>query len=107
MDKSSHKPPNYSVEQEQILRDAAPVNWEAANLFADQFGKSVKSVIAKVQSLDLQYIPKAKPAKKEVEPTKAEMVANIEAETGLTLTGLEKAPVNTIKTLLAYAIGDF
>lgn len=96
------KTPNYSPEQEAALVAAAPITWDMAQEFATDFGKSVKSIIAKVKTLDLDYVPKAKPAPKRVGPTKSEMVAEIEAATGLVLTGLDKAPVAALKALARY-----
>jgi hypothetical protein len=90
---------NYTEEQEARLKGASPVSFADAQAFADEFGKSVKSIIAKVLSLDLEYIPKAKPAKRVGGVTKAQLVEAIAAEVGADLSGLEKAPARALNAL--------
>ena len=93
---------NYTPEQEQILRDAAPVTFFEAGEFAETFGKSQRSVIAKVQSLGLDYIKKPIPAKRPKGATKAELVAEISARLGLEtpVNGLDKATASALSTLV-------
>ena len=93
---------NYTAEQEQALIAAAPVSYFDAVILAENMGKSVRSVIAKVQSLELQYIPKPKPVKREKGRTKAETADLIrESLNGAAIPGLEKAPANALNALLA------
>ena len=86
--------PNYTKEQESALIDAAPISYDDALVFAEAFGKSPRSVVSKVKSLDLEYIPKAKPKKRgEQQETKAEIVEAIEAliDSPASLRGLARA----------------
>lgn len=99
----AEKAKNYTAEQEQILTDSAPVSFEDCQQFAVDFGKTPRSVIAKVKQLGLEYIPKAKPSKKVSKgDTKAELVRKIEAELDSAdyLGGLEKATASALVNLL-------
>ena len=93
----------YTKAQEAALTKAAPVSFEDAARFAAEFGVSQRSVIAKVKSLDLPYIPKEVAPKRPRGVTKAELVASIEAEHRVpqgTFAGLEKAPARALAALL-------
>ena len=95
----------YTAKQEAALTSAAPVTYVEAAEFGVEFGKSTRSVIAKVKSLDLDYICKVIPAKKATGPTKAELVAEITVRLTRTagapnLVGLEKATVGALTTLV-------
>ena len=100
---------NYTQEQEAELIAASPVSFEMAQAFADEWGKSVKSIVAKVHNLKAQgsaieYVPKARPTKKPKGLTKADLVERIEARLdaeGL-LKGLSKAPAADLRVLLNY-----
>jgi hypothetical protein len=91
------KAKNYSVAQEQRIRDLAPLDYEIAKILAVEFDKSAQSVVSKCKSMDVAYIVKAKPTKKVAKVTKAELVAAIENMIDRDLTGLEKG---TSKALL-------
>ena len=108
---AAEKAKNYSAEQEAALIAASPVTFEQAHAFAEEFGKSVKSIVAKIHSLkaqdvDIEYIPKEKPVKRVGKVTKAELVAKIETALGDdaegTLAGLVKAPAADLHTLLLH-----
>jgi len=98
---------NYTAEQEHEIISCSPVSYDDAVRLAEKFGKSAKSVIAKIHSLRAQgaaveYTPKAKPAKRVAGATKAEIVSAIEARVngaGL-LKGLAKAPAADLAVLL-------
>ena len=93
----------YTKAQEAALTKAAPVSFEDAALFAAEFGVSQRSVIAKVKSLDLEYIPKEVAPKRPRGVTKAQLVAAIEDSRGLpagALDGLEKASARALNILL-------
>ena len=68
---------NYTKEMVNTLTEAAPVSYEMALEFAREWGLTARSVIAKVKSLNLEYIPKPAPAKKARPdaPTKAKLAA--------------------------------
>lgn len=100
---TSDKAKNYSDNQVEQLFESEPVSYEDCVAFAKEWGKSPRSVIAKVKSLDLEYIPKPKPAKKvSGGPTKAELVEKIESELNCSdyLAGLEKATASALVNLL-------
>ena len=93
----------YTKAQEAALTKAAPVSFEDAARLAAEFGVSQRSVIAKVKSLDLEYIPKQVAPKRPRGVTKAQLVAAIEESRGLpegSLDGLEKAPAQALNILL-------
>ena len=98
----------YSAEHVATLLAASPITYAKAVELADEFGFSLKSIIAKIKSLEsageaIAYIPKPKPAKREKGLTKVELVAEIEQHIGAdqgALDGLEKAPARTLGRLL-------
>lgn len=96
----------YTKAQEDILKAAEPVTYLEAAEFAKDFGVSHRSVIAKVQQLDLIYIKKVVPAAKPTGPTKAELVAEIanrlaDKDGVPVFAGLEKANASALKALVA------
>lgn len=97
---ATEKAKNYSDEQVKHLQGMDTVSYQDAVDLAEEWGKSLRSIISKVISLDLTYIPKPKPEKKIAKETKAELVAQIESETGASLDGLEKATVKALVNLL-------
>ena len=92
---------SYTEKQEAVLREASPVTYEEAKVIGEKIGKSLPSVISKLQSMELEYIKKEVPAKKVAKETKAELVAKIEAVVGANLAGLDKAPAKVLNDLLA------
>jgi len=101
---------NYTPDQEAALKAFDGVfNSDICRTFADDFGKSHRSVISKVKSLNLPYELKAKPAAKKAAPTKAAVVLEIEsalhADAG-SLEPLAKAPMLTLVTLRDYVKSD-
>ena len=98
----------YSDKETAVIHDAMTANgeisYETAVEIADEIGKSVKSVIAKVKQLDLPYVPKPVPAAKPKGPTKAELVHDIEAHFGAkegSMEGLTKATVAALENLIS------
>lgn len=60
------------------LTNNAPFDYGKAQIFAERYNISYRSVIAKVKSLGLEYTPKAPVARKKVEgPTKAQVLSDI------------------------------
>lgn len=101
-DKGKAVSPNYSKEQEQVIRDNAPMNLEKAKVLAEQFGKSVQSVIAKCYHLEVDYQAAEKPVKRQTKLTKSDLVAKIAKHLDRNVDGLDKA---TTKALLAVING--
>lgn len=81
-----------------------PLNAEVCSTLAQEFGLTQRSVIAKAKSLGLDYVVKAKPAKKKTAPTKMDIVRAIEkgldADQG-SLDGLVKATAQSLDALLS------
>ena len=81
-----------------------PLNAEICSTLAQEFGLTQRSVIAKAKSLQLDYVVKAKPARKKASPTKVDTVRAIEkaldADSG-SLDGLVKATGQALDALLS------
>lgn len=92
----------YTEAQETVLRLADPVSYEDAIRIGQEIGKTPASVIAKVRSLKLTYVPKGKPVPVLQGPRKGELVAELQRATGLKLVGVERAPASAIQELLDY-----
>jgi hypothetical protein len=90
---------NYTADQVAILVENAPFCLEKAKIVGLELGKSPRSIIAKCLSEGIEYNSKPAPAKREAVETKAEIVAEIETATGLTLGGLEKATAKALVVL--------
>lgn len=75
-------------------------NLASAKFFADKFGKSYQSVIAKIKNLDLGYDRKPAPRKKAVQTTKAELVEVIAKRLDRDMTGLEKSTRGALLLLI-------
>jgi hypothetical protein len=94
------KVPNFSEAQEQRIRDTAPHNADSAALLAEEFGKTPRSVIAKIIRMEVEYARK-EPTSKTGEPVtnKSKLVEEIAAVVGGNLSGLEKAPKGVLTNL--------
>ena len=68
---------NYTDEMVAILKDAAPIDYDKAQLLAAQLDRGVRSIIAKCKREGIDYISKPAPAKKKALPNKADTVAGI------------------------------
>ena len=86
------------------MATAQPLNAEVCTTLATEFGLTQRSVIAKAKSLGLDYVVKAKPARKKSAPTKMDIVRAIEkgldADQG-SLDGLVKATAQSLDALLS------
>lgn len=81
---------SYTKDMVAAIQTAEPLTFEKAQELAatDAFvraGKTTRSVVAKAKSLNVAYIPKAKPEPKGKDsgPTKAELLAQVRASLGL------------------------
>ena len=93
--------PNYSPEMVQKLRDAQPLNFDKAKVFAKDFRKPVRSVVAKIVREGLEYTSKPAPAKKKAAPTKGDLVHAICKAVDIdSCDGLEKATGVALDKLL-------
>jgi len=78
--------------------EASPTR-ETVNSLASQFGKTERSVIAKLSALGV-YVAQAKPTKRPPQVRKADLVADIEAKLGVQFVSLNKAGFGDLQTLL-------
>ena len=92
--------PNYTEAQVKALRGSGKIDLQAAKQFAQDWGKSPKSIIAKAVSMGV-YTAQARPLKGAAKPRKADIVAAIAKATQADgLDGLEKAPAVALSNLL-------
>lgn len=97
---TAEKAANYSVEQVQMLRDAAPIDMEKAKILAEKMGKTYRSIIAKAKREQIPYLAKVpEPKKGKDAPTKAELVGAMRIVTGLKLPDLDKASTAALNEL--------
>jgi hypothetical protein len=98
---------NYTPEMVAILKaEATPITYARAGELAEEFGKSLRSVVAKILSEEIEYEGKPVAPKRPKGLTKAELLAEIENaladEDGVpVLAGLEKATSQSLSALLA------
>lgn len=93
----------YTEKQCAALTNAAPVSFEDAQAFAAAFGVSTQSVIGKVKSLGIDYIPKAPTPKRVKGATKAKLVEEIAGKLDANpekLDGLANAKASALAYLL-------
>jgi len=96
------KTANYSEAQEQMIRDAAPLNMEKAAALAVTMGKKPRSIIAKAVRMEIPYEKKGPVTKTgEAVVRKETLVEKIKAFTGGSLEGLEKASKPALVSILA------
>ena len=93
---------NYTPEMEQTIRENSPITYDLAVELAENFGKKLRSVIAKACSMeDVEYLPKEKVSKNGSEITrKSEIVERISEALGKEMKGLEKATKNSLNLLM-------
>ena len=87
-----------------LLAEETPITYARAGVLAEELGKSHRSVISKIKSLELDYEPKPVAPKRPQGKTKAELVAEVESHFGAesgSLAGLEKATGLGLAALLA------
>lgn len=85
---------NYTDTMLNELKSLGTINYDMADTFADKYDISIRSVIAKVRSLELPYQPKVtadrlKVTKKAGE-SKTEVAAEIESMLNVNFKGLDK-----------------
>lgn len=69
---------NYTDKMVAAIRSAAPLNLAKAKALAEQFGSvSHRSVISKAQSLGVEYVKAVPAAKRQIGPTKADILAEV------------------------------
>ena len=89
---------------EQLRNKAEGWNYETATSFAQSNGLSVRSVISKIKSEKLEYIPKAKAISTGGDKvTKADIVAALAKSLGIhvdTIDGLAKADARSLNYLI-------
>jgi hypothetical protein len=96
----------YTNQMVEVMTASQPLNADVCNELAATFGNGItaRSVIAKAKSLGLDYVVKAKPARKKAAASKADIVNAIakavDADDG-SLDGLVKAPANALNALLS------
>lgn len=97
---ATDKTPNYTPEQEARIREMAPLNQAKAQVLAEEFGKSARSVTAKAVRMGIAYERK-QPQTKNGQPVerKEAIVAEIAEMVNANLEGLEKAPKGALQTL--------
>ena len=93
---------NYTAEQEQMIRDAAPLDLAKATDLGVKMGKKARSIIAKAVRMEVPYVKKGPVTKTgEAVVRKETLVAKIAAFTGGSLDGLEKASKPALVSILA------
>ncbi len=102
---------NYTEKQLDELKSMGVITYDMAQAFATKHDISIRSVIAKVRSMELPYQPKVsaeKPAvTKDAKESKANVAAEIESMLNVTFKGLDKLVLedlvklrNVVKTAL-------
>ena len=85
---------NYTEKMLDELKSMGTITYEMANQFADKHGISIRSVVAKVRSMELPYQPKVQVDKpvvtKDAKESKASIAAEIESMLKVTFKGLDK-----------------
>lgn len=85
------------------LMAASSWNYYDCEAFADEYKLSTRSVISKVKSLGLLYVPKPKPVAKGGQVRKTDVVEGIATAVGVTfesVEGLAKADKRSLTALL-------
>lgn len=101
---AKEKQPNFTEAQEQRIRDTAPHNLASATELAEEFGKSPRSIVAKIVRMEVAYERK-QPTTKTGEPivSKAKLVEQIAGVVSGNLEGLEKAPKPALQAIARFA----
>jgi len=103
---AKEKTPNYSAEQIAVIEAAAaagPIDGNVAEKIGKEIGKTKRSVISKVKSMEIEYVSAVRPVKGTRSVTKQEMVDQIADFIGTDsaiLSGLQKATAASLKALL-------
>ena len=95
---------NYTISQENEMRELSPISYDVAVVLAEKFGKKLRSVIAKACSMDkVVYVARERVTKNgSAVVRKAEMVESIAKSlaTDEDLSGLEKATKASLDALM-------
>ena len=103
---AKERTPNFTAEQEQAIRDAAPMNQAKSEQLAAQFNKTPASVRAKAVRMGVPYERKVATTKTGAPVERKEaIVAELAQLTGANLEGLEKAPKPVLQALRNFARG--
>ena len=89
----------YTLAQENIIRQSAPVDKKIAEKLASKFGVSTRSVISKTISLKVPYV-KEQRAPAQARVRKATVVRQIETVLGVQCPSLVNATAKDLATLL-------
>ena len=101
-------PMSYTKAEEQSIRDNAPVTYEKAEQLANQFGRTVRSVVSK--SVSLKVYQKREQSRSVTKPQKIDTIKEIEKSFGVsegTLDGLINAKGETLKHLFKLVAENF
>ena len=90
---------NYTPKMEHELA-SLPMDYHRAETLAEQWGLSVKSIIAKTKSLGLDYSSRRYIRKNPDFIPKLDLIRKIERKLNCELPGLEKASAYSLHTLL-------
>ena len=99
---------SYTKAEEQSIRDNAPVTYEKAEQLANQFGRTVRSVVSK--SVSLKVYQKREQSRSVTKPQKIDTIKEIENSFGVsegTLDGLINAKGETLKHLFKLVAENF
>ena len=99
---------SYTKAEEQSIRDNAPVPYETAEQLANQFGRTVRSVVSK--SVSLKVYQKREQSRSVTKPQKIDTIKEIEKSFGVsegTLDGLINAKGETLKHLFKLVAENF
>ena len=89
----------YTLAQETIIRESAPVDKQIAEKLASKFGVSTRSVISKTIGLKVPYIKEERKASQPV-VRKAEVVRQIQSALSIECPSLVNATAKDLATLL-------
>ena len=101
---AKEKVPNFTAEQEARIEAGQPHNAETAAALAAEFGKSPRSLIAKMVRMGVAYQTKQRTTKSGAPIiSKTKLVEQISAVVEGNLEGLEKAPKPALMALARFA----
>lgn len=91
---------NYTDSMLNELKSMGTITYDMANEFATKYNISIRSVVAKVRSMELPYQPKVSTEKPKVTKvagsSKAEIVAEIESMLNITFKSLDRMVIEDL-----------
>lgn len=94
---------NYTEKMLDELKSMDVITYDMANEFASKHNISIRSVVAKVRSMELPYQPKVSTEKpkvtKDAKESKAAIAAEIESMLGVTFKGLDRLVLEDLTKL--------